>query len=359
MGKEGENVGDTLDSDVPMVVSSETIMAFMKRPSKESAARLLGGWSTRSISWHRTFGDGDRQLPPFQIELVRVEHVHQDVEESVPADIAVKFTYFGVNGNVIQTFTIDSWDGEQPQWCIGDCSVYDMDGNVVKSYHPFFSSDHIYKPHLEIEAPALISFVDALGRQVGILNPDHTWSKTAFTAWSKAESHAGHTLSTVDPATDLDVGVYFCSLNTDTFLPSWMEIKRRGDQQDQVAVARSADIAGGGPIVSHFDSQQREILRVETLNGKTRTHRSVYNYSGQIVHEIDTMGRLVQKSQYDRLGRLIALENMDAGGEFSVYDCLGQPVLLCDSRGVSKLMKYDELQRPVQIRVRPGAGESE
>ncbi|KAH6984363.1 virulence plasmid 65kDa B protein-domain-containing protein [Ilyonectria sp. MPI-CAGE-AT-0026] len=338
MGKEGENVGDTLDSDVPMVVSSETIMAFMKRPSKESAARLLGGWSTRSISWHRTFGDGDRQLPPFQIELVRVEHVHQEVEESVPADIAVKFTYFGVNGNIIQTSTIDSWDGEQPQWCISDCSVYDMDGTVVKSYHPFFSSDHIYKPHLDIEAPAIISFVDALGRQVGILNPDHTWSKTAFTAWSKAESHAGHTLSTVDPTTDLDVGVYFRSLNTDTFLPSWMEMKRRGDQQDQVAVARSADIAAGGPIVSHLDSQQREILRAETLNDKTRTHRS---------------------SQYDRLGRLIALENMDAGGEFSVYDCLDQPVLLCDSRGVSKLMKYDELRRPVQILVRPGAGESE
>ncbi|KAF7555141.1 hypothetical protein G7Z17_g2360 [Cylindrodendrum hubeiense] len=359
MGKEGEAVGDTLDPDAPTAISLKTLTALMEHPSKEVANGLLGGWSKRWISSPRILDVCGRQLPPFQIELVRTKHVHQTDGEMISADILMNVTYFGNHETVVQTSTLESWNGGETQWSVSGCNVYDLDSHAVKSYHPFFSSDHLYKPHQDIETAGIFHFTDVIGRQVGTLYPDHTWSKTVSTAWTRTEVNAQHTISVVDARTDPDVGFYFASIPLNAFSPSWMELSRRGNEQAQLSATRSNGIADGGLIVSHLDPRGRQILLVESIKDKTRSNMFEYDFNGKVVQQVDTLKRVVQQTEYDRTGHRVAIKKMDAGTEATVYDCQGNLLLLCNSRGVSKHMEYDELRRLVQIWVQKGPGESE
>jgi hypothetical protein len=70
-----------------------------------------------------------------------------------------------------------------------------------------------------------IIFYDPIGRTVGVLNPNHTYSKMILTPWHKESWDLNDTVLVSDPKTDPDIGDYFLRLPDDSHLvrraPDW------------------------------------------------------------------------------------------------------------------------------------------
>ncbi|KAI5460180.1 65kDa B protein-domain-containing protein, partial [Mariannaea sp. PMI_226] len=345
LGKADEQVGDYVDPNVTLSVPSSTLAEFMKHPIKQAAKDFLGGWGERILYSHGVLDIDGCKSPPFAIKLTRTEHVHNGKNEESPGDLLMSISYFDNDGTVTQKATVESWEAEPLQWCISERHVNDIDGSMVKAFQPFFAKNHLYNQFPSQEVPATYEFVDAVGRQVGVLYADHTWTKTNFSAWSEITYRTIDTINIENPKDDADIGFYFNSLAPATYSPSWMHMHSSGNAQAQLAAQRSAEVSIKGSVVSHLDSDGREIMKIVKSGEKTRTTRFELDSDGNRLKEFDSLGRLVQ--------------DMDAGRQTMVYDIGGKPLLQCDMQGVSKRSVFDLLRRVVETRVKDSPDASE
>ncbi|GAB1312346.1 SpvB-domain-containing protein [Madurella fahalii] len=370
MGKDGEQLGDDLELHASLALPADILPSFIENPTEIQARDLLMKLGKRWLHSRQPMEVRGRLLPPFRVELSRTKHAYsQEPSRLDPDAILMSVTYLSSGSSTIQTSTISSWgdnrgggnNGQtESQWVNTGCVLRDSAGQIVKEHQPFFAREPLYQSHLEIDAPATFHFVDVLGRQVGALLPDLTWSKSAHTAWSETAWAAGDTIAIADPRADSEVGVYFRTLPPTVFPRGWQETNLNGDARSRLAAERSTGNAN--PVTSHLDGIGRVVSRVEgdgSGGNRTRTTAFEYNVYGDMVLEVDSLERIVQKSQYDRMKHPISVLNMDAGRHVTVVACDGHPVCSHDSRFIARRMVYDALRRHVETRVQDAPGQPE
>ncbi|KPM39841.1 hypothetical protein AK830_g6749 [Neonectria ditissima] len=354
MGKEAEDVGDSPDSDVSLVGSDVVVRDFLDTPRKSTARTLLGGWGSRTFHCRQMSRVQERTLPPFKLEMRRSQHAFcQGAPNADTGDISVEVTYLDSSGEILQRSFITSWDDDRPDtWTVKDCTVHDADDQVVKTHQAFFASHGLYFPPNEIDSPSSISFIDAFGRNVGLLKPDHSWTKTKLSAWSQSEINEGSTINMEDPREDPDLGFYFHALTSTSFLPTWLQNQNSiGTIQDRIAAEKSMIYAGTSRD-SYLNSSGKTIVQVDGAGSPmSRIQMFDFDFNGNLVAATDSLGRVVEMSHYDMPGRRMCISSIDAGEKKTVYDCAGNPVLTCTSQGVSTRTVYDSLRRPTELRI--------
>lgn len=346
MGKAGTKTGDSLESLDP--VSDKEVFAFICKPSREEAFRLLGQASTRWLRCRvRMMRTVEESLQPtFHVSLSRTQHSHDP--DHTANEVLVQVVYLDGRGRETQQLSITHWDETDTQWCVTSHKVHDAKGNVITALTPYFSTSSGYEPHAERQQPRTINFLDALDRNVGVLNPNHSWTKTTLTPWTKATFDAGDNILNQNPRSDPDVGYFFSVIDSTLFLPSWHEINASAEDKClREAASQSASYADK-PITAHFDSRGHQVAVIEKGSVSTRMKRFKYDDSGNKVAEIDALGRIAEQSLYDLLRRRMTKNSIDAGTEIHLLDSHGNVVIQRNSGGVQRRTVYDSLLRKIE-----------
>ena len=396
MGKEAENVGDTLqglDADLSLA----EVQAFMLDP-QASAASLLANASTRIVydlgRYQRTRqpATADQAVvtgqPPFAATLARETHA-SDPLPTHGLRIQISFAYADGLGRALQTknqaesgdapqraapilltggdvgpgaLTLapgasDSGAAQSPRWVGSGRTVYNNKGLPVRQYEPYFSTTHLYEPERELTDAGVTSmlFHDPLGRLVATRHPDHSWEKVVFNPWRQASWDVNDTVLS-NPKDDPDVGELFQRLSAGDDAPSWYEQRCGGALgAAQRAAADQAAAHAGTPSLSHFDALGRAMLTVAD-NGKDAKYetRATLDIAGRPLELIDANGRIAMRYAYDLLGNRMLEVSIDAGARWVLNDAAGSPLLNWDSQDRRFRSAFDTLRRPVAAFMREG-----
>ncbi|PYH31236.1 uncharacterized protein BO87DRAFT_418303 [Aspergillus neoniger CBS 115656] len=358
-GKSDDFVGDNVD-DVPLKLDDKDLKNFLLNPT-EKAAQLLGKATSRTIyDFHRyekTTGSShqpDHLTPPFMAQLVRHNHCALNEHGLNQTQISIHITYINGTGQSIQeaTFTCKENPSGSPTWNITGWVRHDNKGDT-----PSFSS-----ANGNLTLPATTFVRDPLGRVVGVLNADHTWTKTRFTPWMESSFDAGDTIL-IDPTSDVDVGSYFRQLKLAPGFTSWYHQRtdnasHQYNKYDEKA-AQQSKIYHDTPVTTHLDVFGHPIIQ-GTSNGMVkRETKTKFDIRGNLERTLDTLERTVEISLSDLLGRPVRTCNMDKGKRWLLLDCQNTPLLSWSDRGIRQRVEYDKLRRPTNTWVQYGAAEKE
>ncbi len=372
MGKEGENVGDSLvgfETDL----ADDVISAHLQDPFNDPH-EILGNATSRLVydlfAYQRT-KDSASPKPNVVYALVRETHA-ADLGANELTKIQHSFSYSDGFGRDLQQ-KIQAEPGlvdgvpTDPRWVGSGWTIYNNKGNPVKQYQPFFSATHEFE--LETQGVSSTLFYDPLERVVATLHPNHTFEKVVFDPWQQTTYDVNDTVL-LNPKDDVDVGDYFKRLPDDTYLPTWYEARKDGQlgTKEQVAAERAA-LHSETPVVAYSDTLGRAFLTVahnkfkkkvgnveETIEEKHETRVELDIESNQRV-VIDARGLEVMQYDYGMLGNGIRQVSMDAGTRWTFTDVAGKPLYSWDSRDHVFRSTYDELQRPTGLYVQKGAAE--
>ncbi|KYG13789.1 hypothetical protein FVEG_14026 [Fusarium verticillioides 7600] len=358
MGKEEEKLGD--DHAVENLVSQGLIDDFLFNPAEDKAIGMLGGRGSLSLYSHRLNGD----TPPYRIDITRDTHAHPDGDDERPLkrNFPVKVTFFDPQGRTVQESHLASWDKQR--WDITGCTAFDAKGHAIQTHHAFTSSTPAFVPVSKRNSPATVQFVDATGRQVGQLDPGHTWSKVHFTPWAQWVFDKGATLGIEDPAEDPDVGVYMSALGRGAYSPSWLEMHRSAGGILQATGQKAMDAYANHAMVLLYDGRGNGLSKIQGVRQDRATQPIAVHYEydalGHLAREVDALGRTVQTTQYNRLGQQMIKKSMDKCEEISLSDINGQPVYLWDlGPGSRRRMVYNNLRQQTETWVRASSHERE
>jgi len=391
MGKAGQNLGDLLenfDADPPLA----ELQMFIADPHGR-AASLLGKATTR-IAY-----DLDRFVrcgqPPLAATLARETHFFDP--GGANTKIQISFSYSDGFGREIQK-KIQAEAGDAPKrlgnvslttgdirpgdlvrdangelvppanaprrWVGTGRTVFNNKGKPVRQYEPFFNATHLYEEEREMTdtgvSPTL--FYDPVERIVATLHPNHTWAKAVFDPWQQMTYDVNDTVlnadGTTDPKSDEDVKGFFSRLSDAEYLPTWYEqrVALAANDPERIA-AKKAAIHRQTPIVAHLDTLGRTFLniahnRFERKNAiveekyPTRVELDIEANQREI---IDAKGRIVMRYDYDMLGNRIHQVSMEAGERWMLNNMAGKPIRAWDSRGFTRRISYDALQRPTGL----------
>ncbi|HMQ87133.1 MAG TPA: SpvB/TcaC N-terminal domain-containing protein [Flavilitoribacter sp.] len=353
MGKEGEDLGDFLDID-----------------SNELSAQ--DDPTTRMTYEFRYFGTNG-QLPNRVKAEARENHRYPDpnpanpVTPGGPVIWQIAYSYSDGSGHevlkkiqaepgnaplrdatgqlVVDPATGDVQEGpSDPRWVGNGRTILNNKGNPVKQYEPYFDRTEEYNDEQELVELGVtpLLYYDALGRLVKTKTPNGTFSKVAFTAWMQ---------KTWD--------------ENDTVLESdWYAARIGGEKgpEEQTAAERAA-VHSETPATVHFDSLGRAVLSIEhnktQRSGESVTEefyatRTDYDIEGNILKVKDARDNPVMTWYPDMLGNICRQESTDAGTRWQLNDVMGKPLCAWDSRGYKVSTEYDNLHRPVAMKVSDG-----
>jgi RHS repeat-associated protein len=368
MGKEGENLGDSLNDftaeDADLTIAQ--LQNFIADP-RANAAALLKNASSRVVY------DLDRywreNKPPFAATLARETHV-SGLAANEQTKIQIGLSYSDGFGREIQK-KIQAEPGRldlddpnapivDPRWVGSGWTIFNNKGKPVRQYEPFFDDTHDFK-FARITGVSPILFYDPLERVVATLHPNHTWEKVVFDPWRQESWDVNDTALIDDPKADADAGDFFLRLAESEYLPTWYAQRQAGalgpDEQD--AAVKTA-MHAGTPSVAHADSLGRMFLTVAHNRFKPGNAgstdppveefyatRVVFDIEGNQREVIDAKDRIVMRYDYDMLSAQIHQASMEAGERWMLNDVAGQPIRAWDSRGHTFRTEYDALRRPL------------
>jgi RHS repeat-associated protein len=390
MGKEAENAGDELE-DFSADLSLREIQQFVRDPAARAAAVL--GRATSYIVY-----DSGRfwrtQQPPLSATILRETHFHAANE--APSALQISFSYSDGFGRETQRKTqaaagpaparghpIALPDGDvAPGGLLGRCSpsgtprwigsgrvVFNNKGKPIRQYQPFFSATHLYEAERDLTdaGPSTLLFYDPLLRVVATLQPNNTYEKVVFDAWSQAVFDVHDTVAprgreTGDPRTDPDVAGYvhgYFRRQTADWQPWYVERIGKPAGDPEFEAARTAAIHTNTPTVVHFDTLGRPVLTVahnrrvrdgELVDERYLT-RTDLDIEGNVRGVVDACQRLTVRYEHDMLGRRIYQHSMDAGERWLLHDVANKPIRAWSSRGHDQRVVYDVLRRATHVYV--------
>ena len=254
-----------------------------------------------------------------------------------------------------------------PRWVGSGWVVMNNKGKPVRHYEPFFSATHDFEFANKIGITPTL-FYDPLERVVATLHPNHTWEKVVFDPWRQRVWDVNDTVL-LDPTMDADVGDLFSLLPTEDCLPTWYQ-QRTGatastlwpnpeDLQAQQDAANKAAAHNDTPTAEIFDVLGRQFLTVahNRFQGSGGTVDEYYStrigldIEGNQLSASDPVGRTIILYDHDMLKRLLRQSSMEAGERLNLFNIMGHPIRVWDSRGFMRTMTYDELQRPIAMNV--------
>ncbi len=393
MGKEGEQLGDSLDGFDPDL-DDATIINHLQDPLA-NPHDILKRASTRMVYdlqlYQRTSTTANPE-PSVVYTLARETH-DVDLAPGEPTVVQHAFSYADGLGREIQKkiqaepgpvpirdangkIVVDEHNQPvqtakaiSPRWVGSGWTVFNNKGKPVRRFEPFFTDTHRFEFDLRIGV-SLVLFYDPGERVVATLQPDHTWEKVLFDAWRQESWDGSDNLLVADPSLDPDVGRLFRRLPPADYLPTWYTQRENGSlgPEEQTA-ARKAAIHSRTPNIVHSDSLGRSFLTVNHNNFKYDATSSDGAVTRQIYYTrintdiegnhreiIDANDRIIIRYDYDMLTNRIHQSSMESGERWMLNDVAGQQFYAWDSRNHEFRTRYDALRRPTEALLRKDGG---
>ncbi|KAL4767105.1 hypothetical protein BDW60DRAFT_200755 [Aspergillus nidulans var. acristatus] len=386
-GKPNQNVGDSLNgfnSDL----SEAEIAAYFADPIAQGES-VLANATSRIVydiwAYYRTMSQ-DQPSPAVAASIFRETHV-SDLSRGAESRILQTLAYSDGSGRVIQNKRHvdpvlvpqrDPATGEvklgpdgqpvmtdqtvNPRWLVNGWTVFNNKGLPVRQYEPFFTDRHAFEFAVKVGVSPIL-FYDPVGRKMGVLNPDHTWSKITFTPWHEVSWDLNDTILVPDPKDDPDVGDYFARLPDSDYLPTWRGAREGGDlgleqQQCALKTAIHADtptvkyrdtIGGGFLVATHNAFKYSDSSPGDPVSKETYVNRVGIDVQGNRRTTTDSKARLVASDNFGMLGQPIFHSTMDAGSRWSLMDIAGNVKYTWDDRGFRFRLVFDRIQRPIEV----------
>lgn len=388
MGKPEENKGDNLNGFQTILSDSDKAL-FFSNPVFASE-NLLANATSRFVYDLKAYKRTEASAKPQPIvagSIVRETHT-SDLSPGQSSRLLQRFDYSDGLGRVIQSkgraapgpvpqrdpstgqvivlngqpaMTTSSMD---PRWIGTGWKVYDNKGNVIRQFEPFFTDTDNFEFDLQIGVSPIM-FYDPVGRKIGTVNADHSWSKIIFDSWQTTTWDYNDTVLAPDPSQDLDIGAYFAKLPTADYLPTWMTQYSVGSADYQDAASKTKAHAST-PSLSFVDSLSHPILevknnRVVSSAGSTPTDvyyatRTTFDIEGHPLSVVDPKGRTAMSFDYDILGRQIHQSSMEAGDRWVLQDVAANPLYSWNSRSIQTRTSYDVARRAIATHMTQGTG---
>ncbi len=369
MGKPEETLGDTLANFTPELTDA-MIHAHLQDPLIDPA-RLLQRATSRLVydlfAYQRTQDDFQPQ-PAVIYTLARETH-DATLTSGQQTKIQHSFSYFDGFGREIQKIQAEPGPliaGEpesNPRWVGSGWTIFNNKGNPVRKYEPFFSATQRFEFAIAIGVSPII-FYDPVQRVVATLHPNFTYEKVVFDPWKQVTWDVNDTVL-IAAKTDPDVGAFFRHLPDADYLPGWYTQRQDGTlgTREQVA-AQKAAVHANTPIRAYFDTLGQPFLTI-AHNRFEHSGATVDEYYASRVtldiqghqHAIsDAQKRIVMHYNYNLLGEHIHQASMEAGERWMLNDVSGKPLYGWDSREHTLHMVYDDLRRPIEVRLSQNNG---
>ncbi|KAG7284482.1 hypothetical protein NEMBOFW57_010857 [Staphylotrichum longicolle] len=390
MGKPEESLGDVLDT-FTATLSDDAVERFVANP--EALARELLGSATNRIvydlfAYLRT-KESENPQPSLAATIAREIHA----SDAATGPLQLGFSYsdgFGrviqqkgqadpgpvpqrdpVTGQIVVVNGVPqmTWTPADPRWIGSGWTIFNNKGSPVRQYEPFFTDTFRFE-FAAVVGVGSITFYDPLNREIGHLNPDHTWSKTVFDPWSQETWDVNDTAQ-IDPATDVILGSYFSRLPPKEYLPTWSKQREGGELgPEEKAAAAKCLVHRDTPTITLFDTLARAFATVSHNKQRyssppsspappeeefhvTRIKLDIEGNQRQVV---DAKGRVCQESEFTMLGKAIRENVLDVGVRTTLHDVSGKLRYSWDSMGRRFRTDYDVLQRPALAYVREPHG---
>jgi YD repeat-containing protein len=372
-------------------LSDDVVAGFVANPIS-SASSLLGSATNRVVydlfAYFRT-RDSDSPQPALAATIAREIHV----SDAATSPIHLGFSYSDGFGRVIQQKArAEPGPGPQrdpntgqmvvvngvpqmtatpidPRWIGSGWTIFNNKGSPVREYEPFFTDTFRFEFAVVIGV-AGITFYDPLNREIGQLNPDHTWNKSVFDPWTQEVWDVNDTAQ-IDPAADPTLGSYFSRLPTTDYLPTWSK-QREGGQlgpEEKTAAAKCL-VHRDTPGITLFDPLARgfAIFSHSKLlysnppsspappSEEFRATRLKLDIEGNQRQTVDAKGRTCQSSDFTMLGKAIREFRLDAGTRIMLHDVSGKLRYSWDEMGRKFRSEYDALHRPILAYVLEAGG---
>ena len=336
MGKEDEALGDSLDGYVDMD-ANVVLSALKSKDAEATALKVLGNAGHATVHNHNR----SRDNPAFVIEITRDKHFRDGESQ-----ISIEISYLDGHGSPIETFSLVSTNGPVTQWS-WLCSGISINASQAVSHQNgfYWNSCNFWEPS-RLTSPQEYQIMDACGRAVCTLLPDHSWTKTIYTPWETHNYSAGDTVLIENPAKDPDVSGHFSRLPADSYLPTWSARTLQQDASSQ-SVQKSR-VYNDTPIIRCMDAVGRTTATCTRTPGKMFCTAHTYDLAGNLRFQHDAQDRLAEVGEYDYLGRCILLKSMDSGDESSLSDANDQVLYTWKNRVLWFKSTYDSLGRDVE-----------
>ena len=375
MGKEGENLGDSLVGFEPDL-DVTTIMSHTEDPFADPYV-ILKSASTRLLydlnRYQRTSGSPSPQ-PNIVYTMARETHSF-DLRPGEQTKIQHSFSYSDGFGREIQKKiqaepgpVVEGGPVVNPRWVSTGWTILNNKGKPVRQYEPFFSQlpqkRHRFEFGIQVGVSPIL-FYDPIERMVATLHPNNTYEKFVFDPWRQTTYDVNDTVAaseaeTGDPRSDTDIEGYLAEYfkTQANSWQTWHQQRISGAKgADEQSASQKAAKHANTPTTSYLDTLGRAILTVAqnrfdrngaTIDEKYAT-RLLLDIEGNQREVIDALGRIVIRYDYDMLGNRIHQASMEAGERWTLSDVMGNPLRAWDSRNFIRQMSYDELRRPVGL----------
>jgi len=261
-----------------------------------------------------------------------------------------------------QVTVVDTAVSDPPgeRWIGNGRTVFNSQGQPLKTYEPYFSASAAYEDHpaLVEQGISSLTFYDAVGRAIGSLAPDRSWTMMRSTPWRTESWDAVDTLGIDDPDADPDLGEHFASLDPALYAGGWHGPRLSGERGARAQSATEGAMASKAtPALTHTDALGRTILTIAD-NGASGTiaTRSELDGEGNVLVVIDARGNAVTQMRYSHIPApdeesskpALYSRSMDAGESWMLPDVLGRAFASWDGAGRFTRLRYDTLGRPVE-----------
>jgi RHS repeat-associated protein len=357
MGKEGEQVGDTLDA--PGIRLTYDFLAYERTRDERQPQPVF----VRSESRVHHITETDVPLPNRAETIEKIEYSDgfgRLLQTRAQAeDVLFGNQYFG--GGVLSAdqsvVTGDAVgrrrsEGEAPNVIVSGLQVYDNKDRVIEKYEPFFSSGWGYaSPGDEQRGQKSTMFYDPRGQVIRTLNPDGSEQRVIYgipedladpgefapTPW-EAFTYDANDLAPLSTGPD-GAALIVSASATHHFTPSSIVLDTLGRTVLAIARNRDAPEGSGDPLPP--------IQELPT--------RSTYDIRGNVLSVTDALGREAFRYTYDFADRTWRNDSIDGGARRTVLNVLGNEIERRDSKGSLLIQAFDRLQRPARLWARDDA----
>jgi RHS repeat-associated protein len=245
-------------------------------------------------------------------------------------------------------------DPQNPNVVVSGWQFYDNKGQVVEKYEPFFSEGWDYVQPAESKlGQKVVMFYDPRGRVIRTLNPDGSEQRVIL---GVPGTVAAPDLTRPDNFAPTPWEAYTYDANDNAGRTHPMEASGYRHHWDTPA-SILIDPLGRTikAVVRNCDAPPNPdglLPPIEELVTQT-----TYDIRGNVLAIVDALGRMAFQHTYDFANETLRTESIDAGVRKTVLDAAGGTTEERDSKGALTLHGADNLNRPLRLWARDGAGQ--
>ena len=239
------------------------------------------------------------------------------------------------------------------RWLTSGRKIYNNKGNPVKQYEPYFinTPDFIDNATLNSFGVTPILYYDPLQRVTHIETAKGFLIKTEWTPWSETHYDENDTIK--------DSPYYQANISKpDSSSPYYDATSTPEEKQALIGKVIQFHNTPDCKILDNLGRTIRDIQQKE--DGTQLITYYEWDIQGHLLSSADPRlsanGIKNFKYTYGLTGRRLKTESVDAGIRWSLSDVMGRPIYGQDGRETQVFLDYDQIHRPITIRVQLQGG---